>query len=166
MIKVEFFKHPDTLHWNYEAELLGQDSYGIWLGVAAGTELRKGVENAKTMNGSFVQLIATGKWWTLVRNVGHRSTHYVDIITPAVWKQSDHVVMVDLDLDVVRLENGSVIVEDEDEFRLHQKTLRYPESWIDKARNTAAEVYLAVENREEPFGKAADEWSARFSRGA
>jgi hypothetical protein len=158
MIKVEFRKHPDTLHWNYEAEMLGEDEFGTWVGVPAGTVLRKGTDVTKAMEGSFVQSIAPGRWWTMVRNVGHRASHYVDIITPAVWERPDFVTMVDLDLDVVRFNDGTVIVEDEDEFLEHQVTLGYEDYWIDKARATAAKVHLAVEAGEEPFGRVADEW--------
>lgn len=164
MIKVEFLKHPDSLHWNYEAELLGEDEFGVWLGVPAGSILRKGRSATKTMQGSFVQSIAPGRWWTMVRNEGHRASHYVDIITPAVWERPDLVTMVDLDLDVVRFNDGAVIIEDEDEFHIHRVSLGYPDFWVDKARVTAAEVHLAVEARNEPFGDVADEWLARLSQ--
>ena len=107
MITVEFRKHPDTLHWNYRAEVLGEDEYGTWLGVPAGAVLFKGSE-PKTIEGGFVQSIAPGRWWTMVRNIGHRTSHYVDIITPATWEGPDRVTMVDLDLDVVRLMDGAV----------------------------------------------------------
>ncbi|MDF1595012.1 MAG: DUF402 domain-containing protein [Acidimicrobiia bacterium] len=160
MITVEYRKHPDTLHWNYEAELLGDDEFGTWLGVPTGTELRKGTEPAKAMEGFFVQCVAPGRWWTVVRNTEHRTSHYVDIITPAVWERTDYVTMVDLDLDVVRLTDGTVMIEDEDEFLLHQTSLAYPDFWVDKARVTAADVHIALEGLREPFGRVADGWLA------
>jgi len=159
MATVEFRKHPDTLHWNYEAEVLGEDEYGTWLGVRPGTVLFKGDE-PKTMNGGFVQSIAPGRWWTMVRNTRHRTSHYVDIITPATWYGPDHVIMVDLDLDVVRLVDGSVQIEDEDEFNEHRVSLRYPDFWVDKARTTAAEIHIALDRLDEPFAKVSDTWLA------
>ncbi len=159
MIRVEFHKHPGTLHWNYEAHLLGEDEYGLWLGVPAGSRIYKGSEE-RSIKGAFVQSIAPGRWWTAVRNIGHRTTHYVDIIRPAEWVSHDHVTMVDLDLDVVRLPDGTVEIEDEDEFTAHRVSLGYPDSWVDMARTTAARVYQALETRREPFGDVADGWLA------
>ena len=95
-----------------------------------------------------------------MRNVGHRTSHYVDIITPATWVGPDHVIMVDLDLDVVRLVDGTVEIEDEDEFNEHRLSLRYPDFWVDKARITAAELFTALEGLHAPFGRVADAWLA------
>ena len=49
--------------------------------------------------------------------------------TPAEW--DGHMLRaVDLDLDVVRGFNGTVIVDDEDEFAEHQVAYGYPEDVI------------------------------------
>ena len=44
----------------------------------------------------------------------------------------------DLDLDVIRTGDGTVFVDDEDEFAEHRVSLAYPERWVDQARVTAA----------------------------
>ena len=73
--------------------------------------------------------------------------------------------MVDLDLDVVLLRDGTLFVDDEDEFAQHQVELAYPPEVVAMARGTADEVLAAVGNRSEPFGDVGRDWLARFSRG-
>ena len=83
-----------------------------------------------------------------------RST-YADVITPAVW-DGDTVRMVDLDLDVVRRNDGTVEIADEDEFDEHRVALGYPAHVVDPARTEAAQSTLREGH--EPFGMVGDRW--------
>ena len=141
---------------------IGEDRHGAWLWAAAGTVLRRGSDKTIRVEEGFVKVITPGRWWTAVWNVGpgfgDRSIQiYVDVITPAVW-EGDTVRMVDLDLDVIRRRDGTVEVDDEDEFDEHRVLFGYPEHVVDKARTETARLALAMERREEPFGSVGERW--------
>jgi len=141
---------------------LGRDKYGIWLWAPAGTELRRGPEPAISARAGFAKLITPDRWWTAVWNDGGGGSDgtidvYADVITPAVW-DGDTVRMVDLDLDVVRRNDGTVEIADEDEFDEHRVALGYPAHVVDMARTATARLAIDVERRAEPFGMVGDRW--------
>ena len=71
------------------------------------------------------------------------------------------VTMVDLDLDVVLGRDGSLVLDDEDEFEVHRVELGCPEEVVDLARRTADAVVAAIRAGTEPFGSVGDAWVAR-----
>lgn len=161
-VKVRFSKWDGTPHWAFDMERLGEDEHGIWLWAAAGTELRRGSEPSIPAKHGFVKVVTSGQWWTSLWNEGPwpdgRWIHtYVDVITPAIW-DGDTVRMVDLDLDVVRRSDGSVEVDDEDEFDEHRIAMAYPDHIVDKARTETARLAVAVERGMEPFGRVGGQW--------
>ena len=165
---VRFSKWDGRDHWAFDMQRLGEDEHGVWLWAPAGTELRRGSESPTYAQHAFVKVIAVGQWWTGIWNDGLQTEDrsirtYVDVITPAVW-DGDTVRMVDLDLDVVHRSDGSVEVDDEDEFEEHKTVFGYPEHIIDRARAEAAQLVLAVERGKEPFGAVGDRW-LEVSRG-
>ena len=168
-VKVRFSKWDGRAHWAFDMERLGVDDHGVWLWAPAGTELRRGSEKPdRRRNTASSRSIAVGQWWTGIWNDGPRTDGrsirtYVDVITPAVW-DGDTVRMVDLDLDVVRRSDGTVEVDDEDEFEDHKVAFGYPEHVVDRARTEAAQLVLAVERGTEPFGVVGDRW-LEVSRG-
>lgn len=155
---IQYFKHPDQLHWRHETVRLGEDEHGVWMGAHKGATLQRGTEPEMEAPWGFVQLIAPGQWWTLIANEPDRVRFYIDIITPAVWQSERLVTMTDLDLDVVQLTDGDVYVDDEDEFEEHRVHLAYPEEWVNQARDTASRMQERLEAREEPFRSVADRW--------
>ena len=164
VVQVRFSKWDGTPHWAFDMERLGEDDHGLWLWAPAGTDLRRGTEAPTSAKHGFVKLVTPGQWWTALWNEGSpfdgRSIHtYVDVITPAVW-DGDTVRMVDLDLDVVRRSDGTVEVDDEDEFHEHRTAMAYPDHIADKARTETARLAIAVERGAEPFGSVGDRWLA------
>lgn len=162
VVQVRFSKWDGTPHWAFDMERLGEDDHGRWLWAAAGTELHRGTEPSIFARHGFIKLVTPGLWWTSVWNQGpwsgDRSIRtYVDVITPAIW-DGDTVRMVDLDLDVVHRSDGTVEVDDEDEFNEHRTTMAYPDSIVDKARTETARLAIAVERGIEPFGSVGDRW--------
>ena len=163
---VQYYKYPDTPHWRHDLIRLGVDEYGVWLGASVGTRIQKGDDPPKHMAHPFVQLIAPNAWWTLIYNGDDhpKMSHYVDIITPAVWVEDDVVSMIDIDLDVV-LEHDGLRIDDEDEFLEHQTILAYPPWLVAGARAPTAEVYLAIEARRAPFFGPSEHWLSRLQSG-
>ena len=105
-------KWPDRPHWRFDAELLGRDEHGTWLGTRAGmpyTGPRTG-----TWPSGFVMVIPDGEWWIASwYDEGEPNVElYVDITTAATWPSTSFVTAIDLDLDVVRSRDGRVELVD------------------------------------------------------
>lgn len=158
-VTVQYFKYPETLHWRHEMQWLGEDDHGVWLGAAAGSTVQRGHEPAIAWERPFVQLIPPDAWFTVLGNDrSSKNEIYVDVVTNTQWVSDDRVEMIDVDLDVIRLWDGTVKLLDEDEFIEHQAQLDYPDWLIAGARTAAAEVVLAAEQHLEPFGSRAQHW--------
>jgi hypothetical protein len=156
-VQVRYTKHDRRLHWHFDAERLGADTYGTWLLVPPGSTYRRGTDEPRVEEHGFVLLIPDGGWWSAYFNAVPRGTSatsvYVDINSPAEW-DGDVVTMIDLDLDVVRRADGAVALLDEDELADHRVEFAYPDRLVDTIRATAASVFGAIERGDEPFGSA------------
>ena len=89
---------------------------------------------------------------------------YVDITTPARWDTGHDVPVLrctDLDLDVVRTQDGRVYVDDEDEFADHRVAFGYPDDVVALAEESCRWVLERVRDRIEPFGEVGDAWMDR-----
>jgi protein associated with RNAse G/E len=97
-----------------------------------------------------VMLLPRDSWWTAIFNDEPRTTEiYCDITSPLEF--TDEIVsMIDLDLDVVKRRDGTVYVDDEDEFAEHQVKYGYPVEVIASARAACDSLVKAV-TTEEPF---------------
>ena len=137
---------------------LGEDSHGAWLAVPAGTTVRRGHEAEFRLPHGFVSLVPRGEWWQAEFYPTHAQLEvYVNIGTPCEWRPGS-IRQVDLDLDVVRLRDGSVTILDEDEFIEHQRRFKYAPELIDGARTAAAEIADLLGRRVEPFNRASERW--------
>ena len=74
---------------------------------------------------------------------------YTNITTPVEFSD-DVVTMIDLDLDVIKRRDGTVFIDDEDEFAEHQVKYSYPPDVIATARETCDWLVGAV-STDEPF---------------
>lgn len=160
-VRLVFTKYDGSLHWHQTMHYLGEDEHGIWLGARAGATAQRGAEPPVRFEAPSVQLIpAGGRWWTAVFNDAPAHVEvYCDIATPARWRSTDEVTMIDLDLDVVRVRaDARVFVDDEDEFAEHQVRYGYPPDVISHAEQAAAWLLAAVTAAAEPFGSVAEPW--------
>lgn len=159
---LQFFKYPDHLHWRHDTTWLGEDSHGVWLGAMAGSIHQRGLEPAKPIRNDQVHLIPRDDWWVFTFCPAHPwATHWIDTSTPATFTD-ERAAMVDLDLDVVRNPDGSVWIDDEDEFEDHQKLYGYPAFIIEGALEATERLRLALIRPDEPFGRVAESWLARL----
>ncbi len=152
-IHIDFRKWPDSRHWQFEMDYLGEDEHGMWLWRAPGWMAKRGDEPPKTIEHMSVKVI-TRDWWTAIWGP---TDLYVDIVTPAIW-DGDRVTMIDLDLDVGRRGDGNVEISDEDEFLETPVTLAYPPDIIAQALAATSRIVNQVEARQEPFGEIAKSW--------
>ncbi|MDT9593952.1 DUF402 domain-containing protein [Nocardioides zeae] len=164
-VVVAMTKHDGRRHWGYEARFLGSDVHGDWIGVPAGTHhARPGLEFDSAV--ATVALVpADGAYaFPAVNAPGLWCDVYVDMATPPAWDLSGPVPVVrsvDLDLDVIRLEDGTVLVDDEDEFAAHRVEMDYPPALVAHAEAACAQVVAAVRAGAAPFdGPTAERWFA------
>lgn len=167
-VTVQFLKNPDILHWGFDAGYLGEDEWGSWIAVPKGTRRWKGREAFRPTSVSAVFCAPRDEWWHLHYN-GHPDgytsySHFVDIVTPPVWVSDDRYEMIDLDLDVALAQDGTVEVQDEDEFAVHQLEYRYSEEMIRRALAETDRIVAALQHRQEPFFEVAAGWLARVAR--
>jgi uncharacterized protein len=162
-VTVQFLKNPDIIHWGFEAQLLGEDEWGDWVAVPSGTTRWKGEQPVPPTTLPAVFLAPRDSWWHLHYNgrYGVDYTHFVDIATPRVWVTPNRYELIDLDLDVAIRVDGTIEVQDEDEFELHQVEFGYSREQIDGAARTTGEVVAALKAKTEPFFEVADVWLAK-----
>lgn len=159
---VQFLKNPDILHWGFEASLLGEDEHGRWIALPKGSRRWKGATVVGPAGEDAVFCVPHRGWWHLHYNgQAGRYSHFVDIVTPAHWVSQYRYEMIDLDLDVALRQDGTVEVQDEDEFQLHQVQYGYSREMIDRALAETVWVVKALEARQEPFFGVAAAWLAR-----
>lgn len=164
-VTLQFYKYPRSLHWRHDMVLLGEDQHGTWLGAPPGTVIQRGKEKPMSWKHPFVQLIQPGQAWIPIWNVEPNKTEiYVDITTVPTRPAPDRYEAVDIDLDVVRLVDGTIMVLDEDEFDEHRVALDYPDWLVDQARATTASVAVAIELGAAPFDGAHLPWFERLAQ--
>lgn len=154
--RVVFRKWGDRPHWEYDAVLLGDDRHGTWLGVPAGTPIRRPGAALTTGQDQVVLVPRVGGWVATfyADEADPPCAVYVDVTTPPVVTRDDAQVTVsavDLDLDVLRGVHGRVWIDDEDEFAAHRVAYGYPEHTVAGALSSCAAVRAAVESWSAPF---------------
>lgn len=146
-------------HWEYDGVFLGSDEHGEWLGCPAGTFYsRPGLEFHADVDS--VTLVPRDQAWCATFHApGIRFDVYVDVTMPPTW---DGRVLraVDLDLDVIRRSDGSVYLDDADEFAEHRALYGYPDDVVAMAEASAASVLAAVEAGVPPYDGSAERWLA------
>ena len=159
-LTVQFLKYPNVLHWGFEGELLGDDEWGTWVAAPVGTRHWKGEEPDRFSTVKAVLMSPRNGWWHLHYNGdGGRSYRlFVDICTPPQRVAADRIEMVDLDLDVGLTQDSEVVVEDEDEFEVHQVEFGYTMEMIEEAMATTQSIVKMLETSQEPFFEVAEAW--------
>lgn len=160
---MRFTKWGGGRHWEFPLQVLGRDEHGVWGGGSTGTRLSR-PGNTFDSTHDWVSLFPDGgKAWTasFYDAPDQEVAVFVDMTTEPVWR-GDTVNMVDLDLDVVLLRDGSLFVDDEDEFDEHRRTLGYPAGLVALALGTADAVLDAVGRGVEPFRSTGARWLRAF----
>lgn len=164
-VRIEMTKWGDRPHWHIPARWLGSDDHGDWLGIPAGTLMsRPGLQTVSEFDQ--VGLVpppseddAARGWMATFHRAPAPTWVYVDMTTPPRW-DGGVVRAVDLDLDVIRMRNGCVVVDDEDEFAEHQVSLGYPAEIIALAGASRDRVHAAILAEDPPY----DGWHERWLR--
>jgi uncharacterized protein len=168
-VQVRYGKWGGGRHYEFTMSRLGEDEHGVWLGAPEGTTMRRpGYMFRASME--WVCCFARDSCWTAAFHPRdrHEIATYVDITTVPEWSRggdqvSDIVSMVDLDLDVVLGVDGTLLIDDEDEFEQHRVSLAYPAEVVALARSTTAAVFDAITAGKEPFHSVGQSWLAGYA---
>ncbi len=162
-VTVEMTKWGGRAHWCYDGTYLGTDEHGDWIGYPVGTRYRRPARDFVADFGCVGVVPADGSPHLAAFYLGtHDVEVYVDMTTPAAW--DGHVLRaVDLDLDVIRRRDGTVFLDDEDEFAEHQVVFGYPPEVIAMAERSARDVLAAVRGGRAPYDGSAERWLAQLA---
>lgn len=146
-------------HYRRQVHRLGEDEHGTWIWGPAGCTVWRGDEPAFTTDSDALLLAVPDAWWSPGWWVDHAEVDvYVNIGTPFVVGD-DQLTSIDLDLDVIRFNDGHVELVDRDEFDVHQRELGYPVEVIDQVERAAALALDLVAAGAPPFDdRAARRW--------
>lgn len=165
-VHVDYRKWDDSPHWQCNGTLLGIDEHGVWVGFPAGTHFeRPGA--AFDMDCDSVSLFPDAGFTPAFngQSGSGRVRLYVDATTRPEWSRTPdgwRVTMIDLDLDVVQRVDGSLFVDDEDEFAEHQRRFGYPEEVIAQAETNTRAVFEAIRDGRPPFDDTGWKWLEDF----
>ena len=160
-VEVQSFKWPHRPTSRAMTQLIGEDEFGRWLGVAKGDPwLPADGSVSGVFLSSFVQLVPAGTFWTACFNPADPVVD-VDIVLPVRWLEGV-LEQVDLELDVLRTADGKVWVRDRDKFDQVRKDWPMPDDIVSQAEETCERVRELVERGTEPFGKVGQRWLADF----
>jgi hypothetical protein len=152
-VRMVLAKWGDRPHWEFSATWLGADQHGEWLGIPAGTLFtRPGATYVSPVDQVSLVPSATTEvaWLATFHAPGGPVQVYADVATRATWAGTE-VRAVDLDLDVVRMPDGQVQVEDEDEFAEHAVAFAYPARVVRAAEATCRLLQKALDQAQPPF---------------
>ncbi len=158
VVHVRFAKWGEHRHWEMDLRHLGEDEHGTWLGAPLGLFMSRPGMSATTSY-DMAMLVPRGR--PFVASFNGRPHDwcdiYVDITTVPTW-EGPTMRAVDLDLDVFRRLDGTVAIDDEDEFEEHQVTYGYPGDVIDLARRSCAEVAASIRADAQPWAGVGHRW--------
>ena len=168
-VRIEMEKWGGRPHWHIPGRWLGSDEHGDWIGIPAGTLMvRPGAEAVASHDQ--VGLVpppvrpdSERGWLAAFHAPGAETWVYVDMTTPPVW-DGPTLRAVDLDLDVIRMQNGWVLVDDEDEFAEHQVRYGYPAEVVAAAQASCDELVRAVNAGQPPYDGTHQRWLAELTR--
>ncbi len=136
-IRIETTKWDGSPHWVHPGQYVGADDLGVWVGFPTGTHhWRPGLAYDSRVGS--VTLLPHNDWCAMTFHApGIWADVYVDLATPTTWEGTT-ARLIDLDLDVVRRSDGSIYLDDEDEFEQHRVQLGYPDDVASRIRDRAA----------------------------
>ena len=154
LVQVRYTKYDGSPHWALDGPFLGVDAFGAWVGAPAGTAWTRPGHSVDAETADVVLFPDAG--WTATFSITHRRNQrlYVDLTTTPVWERVDdvwRVTMADLDLDVVTLADGTIWLDDEDEFAEHQVRYGYPADVVARVEADASDLLRRAGDGERPF---------------
>lgn len=148
-------KYDGSPHGRYECLVLDRADWGWLTYYPAGTYVATYRGNWHTSN-SVVCWRWLERWWDahlVFDRAGGWVEWYCNVITPPELHDGA-LRFCDLDLDVVWHRENGLYIADEDEFESHRHRMAYPDWMVERAEETAREVYELISRGAWRFGEA------------
>jgi len=164
-VQLIFTKWGDQPHWHIPTEPLGEDDHGVWLGVPEGTVMWRPGVRVETDYAAVILVPKNSPFVAMFmdRVPGPEEPNppvvYVDMTTVPIF-DAETISAVDLDLDVIRRYDGTVFIDDEDEFTEHRELYGYPVDVVELAEGSCRDVVAGLTARTAPWGGQAERWLA------
>lgn len=153
-------KYDGSLHYRYQASVVREEPGLLVLYGTYGTPLNSYRGQFRAAHHT-LEFYWSDRFYNLIvmwHADWRPSKHYVNIATPATWHDGA-LRFIDLDLDVIwRAATGEVILDDEDEFALHQSRFGYPDDLIARVWRSSEEVRAMIAQRRSPFDGSLHTW--------
>lgn len=150
-MKIRKIKRPGGV-FTFEFRPVTEDSFGVWLHLPRGS-VWEAPHDVGTLPFDVLILLSPERcwvaWWV---NDSNDKRVEIDVCLSPV-REGDGWSYVDLELDPVRHENGTIEIQDRDEFDTACRQGWIAESDAHMADAVANAMGAALRNREEPFGK-------------
>lgn len=166
-VRVVYEKWGGRPHWEFDALRLGEDDHGAWLGVTRGTHQARPGLSVRAAADHVVLVAVGGAYCTTFHSDRERASIevYVDITCAHHW-QDARITMIDLDLDLIRCWDGTVVIDDEDEFAEHRVLLGYPDDVVENALAATRSLQSQLQRGSAPFDEATSKrWLAALRSG-
>lgn len=172
-MRIRYRKHSGGAHWvsGPGPIYLGEDGWGRWFGWPDSTEFtRPGARFISS--GVQVGCYPRDRWHCVAFHVPHPGAAYrlyVDVATAGEWERGadglPEITCVDLDLDVLQFFDGTVLLDDEDEFAEHRVALQYPPDLVNRAEQEAIRLLTEIRAEDPRFAESlAERWREEFAR--
>ena len=144
---------------------------GWWYAVDEGVEYTRPGRSV-TVPALQIGCHARDRWHAFLlhtRHPSHEYRVYVDITTVPMWRAGEdgvpELTAIDLDLDVIERMDGTVHLDDGDEFEEHVTELGYPDDVVAAARAEATRVLEEVHAGDPRYSDATlEHWRREFER--
>ena len=148
-------KYDGSFHYEYSGDLIESIRHNelghIWKCRIKQDSMIQSYRGTLEARASITAYFFERQWFNILvpeMPIGRRQmTAYANVSTPAYVRHQlggDAYVLdwIDLDLDLIQLETGDVLIDDEDEFLEHQLSMRYPQ-WLIDASQSGLDKLLA-----------------------
>lgn len=163
-VDIVMTKWPDRPRSRVAGEFLGEDEHGRWYGSHRGRFHR--ASSGAIEPSVHVSAYHADLWWIPVFVApGRRFDIYTHIATPPTFVDG-LVSTIDLELDVVRHPDGSVVVLDADELEHAIVTYAMPAEVVADARAACERVTALMRASAAPFDGTGAAWFERYANGA
>jgi hypothetical protein len=149
-MKVRKIKRPAGI-FTFDFRPVAEDGFGVWLHSPRGSAW-EAPHDVGTMPFDVLMLLNPDRWWVAlwVDDPGNKRVEIDVCLVPI--RESDGWTYVDLELDPVRHEDGTIEILDRDEFDNACRNGWIAESDAQMANAVATAMEAALRNREEPLG--------------
>lgn len=151
-VTIQARKYSKQLHYEWQANLIElTDSYGLVYCEAGRTFIHYSKQKQFIMPNPSLEWFFFDRGYTVaISFLPEGLMYYCNIALPAKYEEAA-ISFIDLDLDYLKEVNEEWKVVDEDEFILHQVTMKYDEATIQYAKQALLDLQQAVKHKNYPF---------------